>query len=286
MAKLMRAQIAATTVDRHGDRFTVGALRGMVDQVRDRYLPVIWDHDIRYVPLGRVVDANVIPLEGGEFALETVSEYWTSGDNPESVGGDGRRLALDVREVDGFETGYDRGFAKDPEAMALIEQIARLGRQDRANRYEKKALEPVATLVISAGIFAVGAIAAGFLGEIGADGYRQLKGHLRALFQDRIAILDFNFGLRTKYGDTEVHVVVDPPARDAIDGVFEAEFSELDLLVEDVIDRYADVAKIVAFWKDGSMTIGYVQRSDAFPVEVNWRIAPELTESNDEHDPQ
>lgn len=222
MSKLIRAQVASTAVDRHGDRFTVGALQGMADQVRERYLPVIWDHDIRYAPLGRVVDASVVTLDNGEFALETVLEYWTEGDGPDSIGNDGRLLAVHVLDHDGFDVGYDRGFAKDPSAMAIVADIARVGRQD-PQRYEKKALDPVATLMISAGVFAAGSIVAGFLGQIGADGYRQLKDHLKDLFRDRPAILDFNFGVRTPYGDTEVHIVVDPPTPDAIEGVFEAQ---------------------------------------------------------------
>lgn len=33
------------------------------------------------------------------------------------------------------------------------------------------------------------------------------------------------------------------------------------------------------------MSIGYVQRSDAFPVEVNWRAVPMLPAPEEEEDP-
>jgi hypothetical protein len=160
--------------------------------------------------------------------------------------------------------------------MDLIGAIRKLGRESEPQRAEKKALEPIATLVVSAGVFAAGAIATGFIGQIGADAYKQVQHRLKALFEDREAILDFHFGVRGPSSDYEVHVLVDPPSSTALDGVFDSEFAELDRLVDNVVDRHKDVAKLVVFWRDGSMSFGYALRSDGFPVEVEWTSVPRL----------
>ena len=97
---------------------------------------------------------------------------------------------------------------------------------------------------------------------------------IRRLLDARPTLLDFHFGVRGEGSDYEVHLVVEPDAAN-VGGLLDAEFRDLDDLVNDVVTRHTDVAKIVVVWKSGEMSLGYALRSDAFPIEITEAAIPE-----------
>lgn len=71
------------------------------------------------------------------------------------------------------------------------------------------------------------------------------------------------------------------PNDDQIDSVLDTRFAGLDKLVAEIVDREPDLARVVTIWKDGTVALAYAERSDAFPVIVNWDNIPPLR-SDDE----
>lgn len=52
--------MTTTHVDLHGDRMSLSVLESLASQIKERYLPININHDIRIPPVGRVVDAEVV----------------------------------------------------------------------------------------------------------------------------------------------------------------------------------------------------------------------------------
>lgn len=143
-------RVSTTHVDRHNERFTRGALEGAAEQASTDYITVLWNHDIRYPPLGRQIAAEVVPLDDGEFALEATAELWERGDIAESLRGDGRSIRLHTHEdYEKFAVRYDRTF-RDPRGWSLVQELADMS-GTKPQEESKKALEPVSTLVIVSG---------------------------------------------------------------------------------------------------------------------------------------
>lgn len=276
--KLLRSRISTTHVDLHGDRMTLQALQGAAQQLSQDYLSVMWNHDIRHPPLGRTVAAEVVPLENGEFALEATAECWEDGDTLESLRGDGRRrLRVRDDEYETFAVRYDRTFC-DEEGHAFVHELAALaGVQPQPE--EKKALEPVSTLIIAAGAFTVGCVASGFFGKLGADLYDALKSKLRSFFHrnpERRCLLDFQFVTELDERRFEVHVLVDDVAPQKIERLFDQRFDQVDRIVQAVCRTVPDVAWVVLEWIDDEMRLRYVVRDDGVPLmgELKTRQEP------------
>ena len=66
----IQAIMATTHVDRHNERVSLAALESMREQIRNSILPCDVNHDPRFAPFGRVIDAEITHLPDGEHALE------------------------------------------------------------------------------------------------------------------------------------------------------------------------------------------------------------------------
>ena len=192
--RLQRSRPSTTHVDLQGDRMALEALQDMARQISERYIPMTVQHDIRYPPVGRMVSAEVISLEDGEFALDAVSELWEPGDTSEVLRGDGRSIPLNVDDHLRFGVIYDRWFF-DGEHQAFILDLSQLA-GETPELQMKKALEPVPILMLVAGGFALGSIASGFFNQLGSDVYEALKQRLKGFFKsapERESLVDFLF---------------------------------------------------------------------------------------------
>ena len=274
--------MSSTHVDLHGDQVTKEALEALAAQVGQTYIPVAWQHDLRYPPLGRVVGARLVELPDGEVAVEGDQEFWDAEDDSQTAAGDGRRVPVQINDAPGLTVGFDRTF--DGEALNDLREIARVIGTSEPEFHVKKAIEPISTLVIAGGAFALGSIASGFFSKIGSDVYDELKRRLKGLYRTPRSdeeLLDFSLGVAGENGAYEVHVLVVGPNDDQIDSVLDTRFAGLDELVAEIVDREPDLARVVTIWKDGTVALAYAERSDAFPVIVNWDNIPPLR-SDDE----
>jgi hypothetical protein len=261
------------------------SLEALVAQVGQTYIPVTWQHDLRYPPLGRVVAARLVELPDGELAVEGDQELWEADDDARSAAGDGRGVPIRIDRGPGLTVGFDRTFEND-EFLDQVRDLARLIGTSEPEFNVKKALEPISILVIAGGAFALGSIASGFFGKIGSDAYDGLKARLKALYRDRRSdeeLLDFNLGVAGEEGAYEVHLLVVGPDDRQLDNVLDTRFAGLDELVAEIVKGEPDIAKVVTIWKDGGIDLAYAVRSDAYPVVVNWDNIPPLL-SGDETD--
>lgn len=267
--KIVRSRVATTHIDRHNERLAREALEGMARDAAEHYIPVMWNHDIRHPPLGRIVSAEVVALEDGEYALETITECWEQGDTVESLRGDGRRW-LRLRIDDDYErfvVRYDRTFL-DEDGWALVQDIAALSGAE-PQQEGKKALEPVSTLVIAVGAFALGSIASEFFRKLGSDVYDALKNRLKTFLErnpGREFLVDFEMVVESEGRRFEAHVLVDEPSPHKMEELFGSRFSQLDEIVEQIQRELPEAARIVLEWRERRMQLRYVVRSDGVPL--------------------
>ena len=165
----------------------------MRDHIRSAYLPFIYNHDPRCPPLGRVIDAEIVTLDDGESALEAEVELFEEGPLPPLVGD--RSIASRELPADGFLLTVDRTFSL-PEFEEPVASIAAMfGKPTQVE--VKKALEPIAVLAISAGLFVVGKFVGAFFSRLGTDAAVALSTKLKNIFarkhDDQTRLLKFEF---------------------------------------------------------------------------------------------
>ncbi len=193
---------------RHGHYvITREAVAGMLEQLRERPVPVNIEHDPTEPPIGRVVGGNLVEVEDGELALETEIEIFT-GTWPAALYPVSRLdgLASDLPAIE-IEKGPlellidDRSYSPD-DLEALRQVAATAGDVDATDGAVRFSQLPDALLILSLGSAATAAwwFSKGFFSklgervgdelgaEVGADlvaAYRALKLKLREVVQRR-----------------------------------------------------------------------------------------------------
>lgn len=268
--KRIQKIIATSHVDLHGDMIHPEALKDAVRQIKEKYLPLNNEHDIRCPPIGRIVSAKVIKLQDGQYALIATAELFEECVSLESLTGDGRKIPIRDRDIQTIVVEYDRTF-RDKEGQELLRGLSQIsGEIEKPREIVKKALEPVSTLLICAGVFVVGSIAKGFFSKLGSDAYEMLKNALIKYFRNRKKIsseqiLDFCFSVK-KYNKTfEVHVLAVNPSEQKLDELFTSRFSGVDNLLVSLPLSESDVAKIVLEYENQRLLIRYAVKGDSVP---------------------
>ncbi len=267
--KKIQMTVSTTHVDRHRDKVTREALEDMAKQIKERYLPMQVEHDIRYPPVGRVISAEVVELPDGEYALQGAAEIFEEDDSLESLRGDGRTISVDSRDITTIAVEYDRTF-RSREGQELIHELSGIaGEDDQPKQVVKKALDPLSTLVILAGVFIVGQISKGFFSKLGADLYDKLKSTLIKYFRKEVSseqVLDLCFLVKKLDRNLEVHVLVSNPTEKKLSEVFASKFGSIDELIASIPISELDIVKIVLEYANQEFSLRYLVRRDAVPV--------------------
>jgi len=267
--KKIQVIIATSHIDLHEDKILPEALEDAARQIKEKYLPYIVEHDVRYPPIGRVVEAKVIKLKDGEHALQGSVELFEESDNLESLAGDGRRIPIRDQEIQTIAIEYDRSF-RDREGRELLRELSQIsGEKEVPKEFVKKALEPISTLLIAAGVFAIGSIANGFFSRLGSDAYKRLKEILIKYYRKKISsqqILDFCFLVSHHDEAIEVHILIINPSEQDLNAIFASNFNEVDVLLVSLPLSEADIAKVVFEFKDQRFSLRYSLRSDCVPI--------------------
>ena len=266
-----RERISSTHVDRHNEAMSLEALQSMASQLASSYTPYMYDHDPRFPTLGRAISGEVVELIDGHHALEVVSESWEPTDDAESTKGDGRRIPISPKEISLFEIEYDRSFEGrwGRQFVGSLENLAD-GRIE-SRPYSKKALEPVSTIVIAAGIFALGNIASGFFKKLGEYLWGRLRSTLSPIGTKKSKsgqLLEFRFYVSNEEHQFEVLVLVEEPTAAAIADLFSQQFPGLDSIVEPLVKGFPDLARVVIAWRKKRLQLLYALRNDAYPVVI------------------
>jgi len=260
--------ILTTHVDRHGERCDPDSLESTAIGMNSRYLPLMVQHDLRIPPIGRIVATEVTHLPDGELALEGTVEIFEETDTLDSLAGDGRAVDIPHDDIPAFKVEYDRSY-QIPEGQLLLKALKDISPESESTAVAKKALEPISTLVIAAGVFVAGAIATGFFSKLGEDLYAGLKTKLATHFQRTPTpsprILDFRFSVSRQGDFIEVHVVIENPTPEALESLFSSNFANLDGILSEFDQSEWEIAKIVLRYRNTQLDLMYVMRKDCVP---------------------
>lgn len=268
MARI-KVRLMTTHLDRHNERFTLEALQCARKQIEREIIPQGIEHDPRIEPIGRILSAEIIKLEDGEYALEATNEIFDDFDKLEDI--NDKELVVHQYNSDSLEVRRDRSYS-DKEDIEAINSIAELLKSSIPPTEEiKKALEPLSVLWIG-GAFILGGISTGFLNKMGADAYDLLSKELSNLFSrkrthDRERLLAFDFSIKGK--KCNVEVIITNPTKEDIDYVLNAGFKYLDEILPLVfeIPTKKPLRKIVFESINKQLVFKFGVRKDGIPVK-------------------
>lgn len=266
--KTTKLRLATTHLDRHGESFTIEALKNMVEQTNKEIIPLGVEHDPRIPPRGRVIKAELKELEDGEYVAEGIAEMF---DGDFSTITDTGERKIPVREYDSgkFNIVVDRNF-RDDRSQQDIEDLKQILLEAKSEEEIKKSLDPISILTIGSA-FVLGAILEGFLGEIGADAYRALKQKLIDIFneppiegQEKL----FTFDTTISNGDKSVNVeiIITNPTVDDIQKFFDDGIKELDQVLPRHFENDPGFARIVFEYKADHLQIKFGILKNGIPV--------------------
>jgi hypothetical protein len=266
--KKVQMIMATTHVDLHNECLTPEALEDAVEQLKHNYVPINYNHDIRYPPLGRVVSAEVIKLPDGEYALQATGELFEESDSPHKLAGDGREIPTSSVETQTFHIQFDRTF-RDEDGQELVDRLHKLSESvEKPAEFIKKALEPIQVLLIASGIYIVGSIAKGFLSKLGSDIYEKLRDTLIAYYRNKTpeSILDFCFYVKEGARRVEVHVLLVNPTVENVSELLQSNFAELDEILSSLPLQKSNVSQVVLEYKNKELSVRYAVRNDSVPL--------------------
>jgi hypothetical protein len=264
----IKTMMATTHIDRHKDQFTLEALESMRALISKSYLPYIVNHDPRCPPLGRVIDSEIISLADGEHALEAEIELFEEGPLPPLDPSD-RSIPLRDLPSDSLLLTIDRTFAQ-PEFRDAVEEVSRLF--GTPSKFEgKKALEPIAVLVIGAGAFAVGKFVSSFFSRLGSNAADALSDRLKQLISkgrrdDEVRLLRFEFECHHNGQAVHVEAILSSPTEEEIDGFLLRGLNQLDQELPVHLGAAEGLVRYVYSYSEGKLKLEFAVRSDALPM--------------------
>ena len=263
----IRNVLATTHVDRHNEQLALEALESMRTQIRSSFLPFIVNHDPRSAPIGRAVDAEIFELPDGEHSLEAEIEIFESGPLPPLTGD--RSMPFRELPKDSFLLTIDRSFSRHHfhDAVSAIER--EFGTP--VEFYGKKALEPIAILVIGAGNFALGMFAKSFFSRLGKGAADLVLEKLKELFQrretdDDIPLLKFEFEFEHNGSSRRAEVILTGPSGADIDSFFQEGLSQLDQVLPSCLGGLDGIVQYVFSYSKDGLIFKFAVRSDAIPL--------------------
>ena len=235
---IIKARFATTHVDRHNDIITLEALKSMVKQMNEKIIPHTIEHDPRIAPIGRIISAEIVELEDGQYAADGIIELFDNLSELKNI--ENREMAVKQYEPGKFNLIYDRSYIS-PDDQKIISEIAGILKIEKGPEEEiKKALEPISILAIG-GAFVLGAIFTGILNQMGIDIYQLLKQKIKDAFnrkkeEEKDKLLEFAFTVSSKDRHILVKVILTNPSDDNIEKIFENGLKYLDAILPQFFD--------------------------------------------------
>lgn len=264
--KILR--LSTTHTDRHNEKMSVDALKAMVMQSNENIIPLGMEHDPRLSPVGRILQTKLVELDDGEYAIDGIAEMFDCNvDDLTDVGE--RKIPYRQYRTGELKIITDRNFRDETSKKDILELSVLLKNADVREEI-KKALDPIAILTIG-GSFALGAIASGFFGEIGADGYRALKGLLSKIFSTRVhsqeKLLHFEFTIIKDIKSINIEVILTNPSEKEINTLLDTGLKQLDLILSEHFESKLDFARIVYNFRDGQLELNYSVLKNGIPLK-------------------
>lgn len=256
-----RMRVATTHIDMQRCKLTLGALEGMQEQIRTNIIPIIVNHDPRIPPIGRMIDAEIVQLEDGEYALDAIGEIFE--DQSEAVTADDRDLILNKYESNTIGISVDESFQTNEDRKLLNELDQILGTNVPRAEESKRSIDPVAVIEIG-GCFLLEAIASGFLSQIGSNLYDVFIEKLTKLTtckeHESEKILKFNFTVRHSDGREIVsEILLTNPTSKDIDAIIKRGLKQSEKAIASLFSKKNNsIAKVVFDYRDKTLVCNYV----------------------------
>ncbi len=254
--------LATSAVDRHGERFSEGALQSMVDQVNSRWVSVGVEHDPRHPPAGRVVAARLV-RRSDEVLVEGEFELFEEGDViPLSQ----ERADFDNDRPRGFGVAFDRSY-REPGDRADIDELAKLLRGSAEEEF-KKSVEHVSILTVLA-LFALHEFAGGFLQKFGTDAYDALKAALKRLVSRRKArerLLVFRVAFEKDGVPGVANVILTNPTPNEIESFLSEGVAQLPASLDSDFASELGTRVVTYDYRDRTLQLRFGVRRDGVPL--------------------
>ena len=273
----MKGIVATTHRDLHGDVITREALEDAAEQAAQRCIPVLYEHDPRFPPVGRTRKAEVVELPDGHHGLFTVSEIFEPGDVAPPLNGG---PSIELSELaDGITLIVDRSYL-DESNREILSELAAQGVTIRGQG--KKSVDPISVLAVAFSL-----VAAGFLSKAGADlwdwvrdaGWPAVWTRVRKLLSSRRRTgSEFLFMVELRLRDDphalELSVILDSPSEEDLDDFMLNGEPQIRAMIPQLLALGDEIIKAVVQYKRGELRGGYVIRRDGWPGRLE-RIDPE-----------
>lgn len=258
-----------THVDAHDERFALSALEDGRRSTREYYVPVWFEHDPRLPPIGRIIDAEIVEMDDGEYALEATYELFDS-DGPVPYKRDRRMQTKDLSKGE-FFLSFDQNMTTEQDQGSIKTIADAFGVEPQFEG--KKALDPISVLTIG-GAFVAGGIASGFLKSLGADLYAVVKEKVKEIMSRRKdgeqdKLFKFHSTILINGRSVDVDVIMTNPSPADIDSFFDSGINELDHLISHYLND-PSVARIVLDYQSRSLQIKFGVREDCAPL--SWHV--------------
>ena len=224
-----------------------------------------------FPPHGRIIDAEVREREDGEHELVGCVEVYEDEDlkGETQIPLLDRTIPIALNEDESGEViFYNRTFEGEADQRDINEIVEVLDAE--ATREGKRSFELLPVLKI-AGKYALGAIATGFFGKIGADAYDALKGKVKELMTRKAeetdeCLLVFNPMVEVDGRLVEVKVILTNPSNEDIDAFFDDGLRKLDqILPKHITDD--SMKRMVYEFEGPEIELKFGVRTDAVPLD-------------------
>lgn len=266
------AVIATTLLDTQGDKAPREALVRIAESVNRSFMPIGAEHDPRVAPLGRVSSAFIRDRSDGESEVVAVLDIFEENDDLDDLS-DSREIFLDTDRDSRITIAFDWTHRGD-EDQADITSIANL--LGTSPRYEvKKAAEPISIITLAIG-FVAGGLAAGFLGQIGADAWGAIKKHLSEIFarehlRKGEQLLKFSFLVKGEHSPIEVFAILSDPDSASIEVFLRNGLLKIEKVLPYYINHFPDLRRLVFEASGEEVNLLFAVRRDcrAFQSKVS-----------------
>lgn len=261
---IVKAIIASTTLDAHNEKMSKECLEGLVDQITSHTILMNIEHDPRIPPVGRIISGKIVQLDNKEYGVEAEIELFDEESKLVEQFKDRPLRCDDEFPLNSIRIGYDRNF-DNTDDRKIISEISDIF-HSKPQYQVKKALDPISILEIGGG-FIVGCIAAGFFGQIGADGYDIVKERIKALFStDKIGekerLLELSFSVINGEKNVNFKVILTNPTSSEIDYIFNSGLAVFDKIVEAHFSAERDYKLVVFEYKNEQFISKYAVMND------------------------
>lgn len=268
---IIKVRLATTHLDKHNDRLLKSALIGIIEQIKNNSIPYWINHDPRIPPQGRFIKADLILLDDGEYAVDCIVETFDKNkyhlnDN------DNKQMPLRKYNKGELKIIMDNTF-KDEKSKQYINDLKEILKKSSIEKDVKKSLDAISILKIG-GEFALGAIMAGFLKEIGVDAYKSLKSKLIEIYnksqknqQEKLFIFDTTISNDNQCINVEI-IITNPTVED-IQQFFDEGIKQLDQILPRHFEENKGFSQIVFEYKAKCLEIKFAVLKNEFPINLN-----------------